>query len=443
MPGGSWRSLSRPGSCRSRGRVYIPPPPIHSFTGPGSDPSRKDETTNARTYIIAAVLLIALVALPVMACETPPTCPPGEVWGQTGQHCYQVPAVYGSCQNCPSHTERQCEQMPFWQANDFRNLGDCVSHYVHSHHKTQNEAEQTCKATVEGNCHDVTVYDCHSEGYISCDGAHHEKRIITPAHEQCDPIFGCIAVSCPAVPCGEGQHCNDGQCVTDTCPDDFQCGEGQVCIDGGCQGCPEGQHVFENECVPDQCGVDFQCDEGYQCDDQNQCIPIPPRMSGGAVPFTEPACIDILNTQRPMDDIDPKTLPLLDLKDTFISASFHYISEPDCVAIAYYSRGEASYNAHCTAVEYYNREQQKVLGYGGIRTLTAYNPAEAFCVLHVKNSPTETTLPVTITITDSKGTSVPSIVSSDPVIWECYRLPEDWSGCRLRDVYMPYMAWMT
>ena len=245
---------------------------------------------NYKTLIFGiALVLMAMLVLPAAACPPQePTCPPGEVWGQTGQSCYQVPAVYGSCQNCPSHTERQCEQIPFWQANDFRNLGDCVSHYVHSHHKTQNEAELTCKAMVEGDCHDVTVYTCHSEGYVSCDGAHHEKRIITPAHEQCDPIFGCIAVSCPAIPCNLGYSCGGGQCV----PIQGYCDEQNPCI--------EGSHCVETQCTPDICGEDFQCDEGYQCGEENTCVEIP-RESGHAY-FTNPywdevgTCPGALNT---------------------------------------------------------------------------------------------------------------------------------------------------
>jgi hypothetical protein len=277
---------------------------------------------NYKTLIFGiALVLMAMLVLPAAACPPQePTCPPGEVWGQTGEHCYQVPAVYGSCQNCPSHTERQCEQIPFWQANDFHNLGDCVSHYVHSHHKTQNEAEQTCKAMVEGNCHDVTVYTCHSEGYVSCDGAHHEKRIITPAHQQCDPIFGCIAVSCPAIPCPTGQHCSDGQCIADTCPNDFQCGEGQVCVDGGCQGCPESQHVCENECVPDVCGVDFQCDVDQECGSDNTCVPIPEQSSGPAY-FSNPYWDQIGGCDRALYEAVPTgSLPTTGNGDIVVKA---------------------------------------------------------------------------------------------------------------------------
>jgi len=119
-----------------------------------------------------------------------------------------------------------------------------------------------------------TVYDCHTSGYVSCDGANHEKRIITPAHQQCDPIFGCIAVSCPAIPCNPGYSCEGGQCV----PIQGYCDEQNPCI--------EGSHCVETQCTPDICGADFQCDEGYQCGEENTCVEIP-RKSGHTY-FTNP-----------------------------------------------------------------------------------------------------------------------------------------------------------
>ena len=142
-----------------------------------------------------------------------------------------------------------------------------------------------------------------------------------------------------------------------------------------------------------------------------------------------------------MDDIDPSTLPLLDAHDTYISASFHYASQFDCVAIAYYNRGEPSYSPNCNAVEWWGREQNEIHTYGGMPILTAPNPAEAICFLAVKDSPFEKTLPVTITLSDSYKKLGEKITSSDPVIWKCYQLPEDFSECRLRDAYNPFPAW--
>jgi hypothetical protein len=252
--------------------------------------------------------------------------------------------------------------------------------------------------------HQATVYDCHGgPDYRACDGAHHEQH-----RHYVDPVYGCIATSCPAIPCEEGFHCAD------------------------------------ETCQPDICGEDFQCDPGFQCGDDNQCVPIPEEVrSSSFSPFTEPICQNILTEQRPMDDIDPETLPMLDLKNTYIHADFRYDSQFDCVYLAYYTRGEASFSRDCQAVEYYNRGQEAIKSYGGMPQLTASNPAGAICIGAVKNTPKETTLPVTITLTDSHGNVGDTIVSSDPVIVRCYQLPDDFSECRLRDVYMPYMAWVT
>lgn len=159
------------------------------------------------------------------------------------------------------------------------------------------------------------------------------------------------------------------------------------------------------------------------------------------MPYTESACQDIINSQRPMDDIDPATLPVLNLHDTYVSAAFKYASQFDCVAIAYYTRGEPSFDKDCTAAEWWGREQEEIHSYGGMPVLTALNPAEAICFLAVKNVPTEKSLPVEMTFTDSFGTKIPPFVSSDPVIWQCYQLPDDFSECRLRDSYDPFQTW--
>jgi hypothetical protein len=179
--------------------------------------------------------------------------------------------------------------------------------------------------------------------------------------------------------------------------------------------------------------VDFPCDEGFQCGDENQCIPIPEEVrSSSFSPFTEPICQNILNNQRMMDDIDPDTLPMLPLKNTYIHADFQYDSQFDCVYLAYYTRGEPSFSRDCAAVQYYNRGQEAIKSYGGMPSLTASDPAGALCVGMVKNSQSENTLPVTITMTDSHGSVGDTIVSSDPIIQRCYQLPEDFSECRVR-----------
>lgn len=216
--------------------------------------------TNARIISIAAIFLIALVALPAMAYETPPPCPPGEVWGQTGENCYQVPAVYGPCQNCPSHQEQVCVETC---NHDYcKNHGQSCSQHDYQHH--QND----CKYQ-RGECLDYdtqTVYDCnYNENFIKDQCSNHKgKPLLTPAHQQCDPIFGCIAVSCPAIPCDSGYTCQDNQCVPDgSCPA-TPCDEGYSCVEGQCVQNP----------AP-VCGVDFFCDEGYHCSD-NVCVQNPP-----------------------------------------------------------------------------------------------------------------------------------------------------------------------
>jgi PKD repeat protein len=160
-------------------------------------------------------------------------------------------------------------------------------------------------------------------------------------------------------------------------------------------------------------------------------------------PFTESICQNILTEQRPMDDIDPETLPVLPLKNTYIHADFKYASQFDCVYLAYYTRGEPSFSRDCTAVEYFNRGQEAIKSYGGMPQLTAWDPTGAICVGAVKNSQSENTLSVTITLTDSHGNVGDIIVSPDPVIIQCYQIPDDFSECRLRDVYMPCLAWVT
>lgn len=320
------------------GKGIYPTSPHILLYRSGSDPSRKDETTNARTYILGAVLLIVLLVLPAGAC--PSTCPPGTEYRCVDQ-CY---GNYGSY-----------------------HLGRCGG--------------RECCQEVRGIL-GVWWYRTQQQ------------------REVCD----CVAVTCPAIPCDDGFHC------------------------------------VETQCTPDICGQDFQCDEGFQCGDQNQCVEIP-RISSFS-PYTEPACQAILTNKRPMDDIDPSTLPLLDLKNTYISSAFHYVSQFDCVYMAYYTRGEPSFNQHCTAVEYYNREQAVIYSHGGMPILTAMNPAGAVCVAAVKNSAAESTLPVTITLTDSHGTTVDSIVSYDPIIVQCYRLPDDFNECRLRDSFLQAMSWV-
>jgi hypothetical protein len=407
-------------------------------------------------YMIGVVILLIL-AIPIGVAAVPHHCDDGEEWQN---------AVYGPCEECPTQTTQDCHfglyrQYKIW---GYANNGQCVSDCQPDGHG--NQCAKSCNSWAWGTvCTDVTEYVCHEEGYVSCDGPHHEKEVITPA--------GCVAVSCPAIPCDTGFECIDNQCVsTDpcygvVCPEEYQ-----ICYLGECIGeppecetdadCQEGYTCLDGFCIPpkDPC-ADIQCQDGYYCDG-GECIWIPEcqsdreckggyicvdgecvkRNGDGMSPYTESACQAIVGSQRPMDDIDPSTLPMLNLHDTYISASFKYSSQFDCVDLAFYTRGEPSYNAICSEVEYWNSEQTEVHSYGSLPILYAPDPSKAICILAVKNTPGETTLPVEITLTDSFGTKIPSIVSSDPVISKCYQLPDDFDSCRMRNTYVQFSPWV-
>ena len=108
------------------------------------------------------------------------------------------------------------------------------------------------------------------------DGSHHEKQILTPA--------GCFAVSCPAIPCPEGQDCVDGQCLSHTCPR-IPCGEDQTCNGGQCNTCPDNSHVVDNECV---CNTGFHDENGVCAADT----------VGGYPPTNQNGLIERVNSDR-------------------------------------------------------------------------------------------------------------------------------------------------
>jgi len=492
--------------------------------------------------ITLLLAIMVLLVMPAMACPPElPTCPPGEVWGITGQDCQQVyiPPVYGNCQNCPSHTEQVCDHyrsVPRWESEGYHSSNDCKNH-GHSSSWCNTVDHQVCD-----HYDTETVYDCnYNDNFIkdNC-GNHRGKPLITPGHfeEQCTPTYGCIAVSCPAIPCLEGQDCVDAQCLPHTCPripceSGYSCQDNQCVPDGSCPvtpcnpgyDCQSGQCVAQAPVCEDIVGTwiytytlggdyvhtmeitDYDpvsgafsgtgyynadpsytwditgnlvgefvtyhilytgSNAGYYVDGvgtiTEDCIlmgglatgpgqegewsatknpaPVVNLQGSNFSPYTESACQEIINAQYPMDSIDPSTLPMLNLKNTYVSAAFHYTSQFDCVDLAYYTKGEPSFDSHCTEVEWYNRVQEEIHSYGGMPILTALNPAQAICVLAVKNSPAETTLPVTITLTDSHGNVGDVLVSSNPVIRQCYRLPEDFSECRLRGGFSLHMPWV-
>ena len=238
---------------------------------------------NYKTLIFGiAVVLMAVLVLPAAACPPQePACPPGEVWGITGQDCQQVyvPPVYGNCQNCPSHTEQVCDHyrsVPRWEAEGYHSSSDC---------KNLGHSSSWCNAVDHQVCNHYdteTVYDCnYNDNFVkdNC-GNHRGKPLITPGHleEQCTPTYGCIAVSCPAIPCGEGYQCTDGQCILIPPTQEPTCPE---------VACDAGTHCVENQCVTDICSIDFQCDAGQECGPDNTCVSIPEQSRGPAY-FSNP-----------------------------------------------------------------------------------------------------------------------------------------------------------
>jgi hypothetical protein len=101
----------------------------------------------------AAILMLALIAVPAVACA--PQCGPGE------ELQIVVPGHYewGPCQTCPF------------------------------------------------------IYFCHhGPDYRHC-GPPHEQNWHEQHRYYVDPVYGCVAVTCPAIPCEEGFECVDGVCT--------------------------------------------------------------------------------------------------------------------------------------------------------------------------------------------------------------------------------------
>jgi hypothetical protein len=290
-----------------------------------------------------ALVLTAMLVLPAMACPPPPTCPPGEVWGQTGESCYQVPAVYGPCQNCP-YIQGQYGPWGNWEC------GKC-SHDDEDDELCEDRDKQSCPHPDHQERRYRTYtpghYQCHTEGYVPCDGAHHEKQLVTPAHEQCDPIFGCIPVTCPAIPCESGTHCLEGQCV------------------------------------PDVCGEDFQCAEGFACNDQNQCVEIP-RKSGHAY-FSNPYWDQVGGCDRALVEAVPSgSLPTTGNGDIVVKAISCIIDEhggkSGCVPLDgklfFRENDDGVFLPTCTRRCYFGGCGSVIAMGGYPLTMTAKNPQE-------------------------------------------------------------------
>jgi len=154
----------------------------------------------------------------------------------------------GSGYEYQCHNERICEQV--WHP------GDCTGGWGQP---------------IPGRCGDAL---CCKEEKTGQTWHHHLKDFVAGHFEEdChnELVCSCIAVSCPAIPCGEGYQCTDGQCILIPPTQEPTCPE---------VACDEGYHCAENQCTPDICGEDFQCDAGQECGPDNTCVPIPERSSG-------------------------------------------------------------------------------------------------------------------------------------------------------------------
>ena len=216
------------------------------------------------TFAAVAAFMLVLLAVPVMAC--PPKCGPGEVWGVV------TPAHYGEWHTtsyCDHHESSTCQRtqdcqqvchtdrVRQWEAWGYRNNGQCVSDCKPDGHGN------TCAKSCDSY---VNVQHCEEECHY-----HYQHRVYYPA------VYGCVATTCPAIPCPDGQDCVDGQCLQRVCP--------RI-------PCDTGFHCEENQCDPDICGEDFKCDVGFQCE-ENTCVAIPPEQvqSSAFFPFTN-TCTD-------------------------------------------------------------------------------------------------------------------------------------------------------
>jgi len=335
---------------------------------------------------IAMIVIVAFLIGPAAAhFPSPPcacdnehhsgTCPEGETCGVTGTH-----EIYGSCQSCPS--EQVCTggyaNQPHWKTAGYHDADDCRNHHSSS----------WCNAVDHNVCQGwETIYTCHETGYAPCDGAHHEKKVTVVSD------YGCIATSCPAIPCEEGFHCTD------------------------------------ETCVPDVCGVDFTCPSGSHCEG-NICVQ-DPQSGYWPAPFTTNECGAFLGVNRPMDDLDPATLPMLNLKNTLVRLEAVVPQGMnDCVGIAWYGNGETSYFGDTPHVEYYNLQQLKEVGYGQDVVVQAKLPVQAVCLLVVKDEICDSATMEHIIVTDSHGTIGLDLHTTQRVYQECFQLPKDFQGWR-------------
>jgi hypothetical protein len=136
---------------------------------------------------------------------------------------------------------------------------------------------------------------------------------------------------------------------------------------------------------------------------------------------------------RPLDDVDPSTLPILPLKNTLVRFTAiipqgYY----DCVGIAWKGNGEVSYSTigGKPHIEYYNFQQIKAAMSGSYCVVDAKLPVEVVRVIAVKDEMTDKSIVGHITITDSHGNVGFDLNTADVVYDEMFALPPDYQGWR-------------
>jgi len=303
---------------------------------------------------LAIILMVALLATAAAAHVTPPhvcdsehpagVCPAGEACGVTGTH-----EAYGSCLPCPSHQEYG----PWGESHN----GGCPG----------NENSATCEQWGSGSKHhhhrDVTtVYTCHETGYAPCDGANHEKKI-TAVND-----YGCIAQTCPAIPCPDGTHCT------------------------------------ENECIPDVCGVDFTCEAGFHCEGQTCVVDSATEIqTSGFFPYTAdpnaPGTCEGALTQEA--DIETHALEGRPLLISLESCGPNGCAFVDTFRVYYlYETGDPSCNSAATVRQYFSRCAMDSRSGTGPLVIPLNGEVERIRVIGAKDEvtyPAATQLRVTIT----------------------------------------------
>jgi len=249
-------------------------------------------------------------------------CPDGETCGIIGSHY-----AWESCHECPHHHEQVC-------SHTSRQYGYYSGQPSVWHDRTGKSCPggQTCSwQDICTDWDDVKVYDCH-EGpdYRACDGSNHEQ------HRTLVNDYGCIAVTCPAIPCEEGFHCT------------------------------------ENQCVPDVCGEDFTCDQGFHCGDDNTCVVNPSESSG-----VLPACYqqDVFQTQFAPSCQGLGTqpvIPLISLDSEPLYISVTHNGAFSVQLVAHDPETDLMFASDCTAVNYFKSScnVQRLCSGGGTLTIT-------------------------------------------------------------------------